>query len=167
MCPIANDACIAHPAMQLPASLIDIQPLQGSKRLMSLTLDQVAKANGTTRDALTSSIASVVLKTIMSIQPTLAHTYHAALPASASASASSGSQEGATCAAINVEHSLPDGGHCGCPLSRYMTVRLGKIPQLEFCAQRMCIHSGAEYNAYTCRGLCTWVCCWAQRCILL
>lgn len=139
MCPIGNDACIAHPAMQLPASLIDIQPLQGSKRLMSLTLDQVADANGTTRHALTSSIASVVLKTIMSIQPTLAHTYHAALPASASASvsASSGSQEGAACTAINVEHSLPDGGHCGCPPSRYTTVRLGKIPQLEFCAQRV------------------------------
>ncbi|EFJ40800.1 hypothetical protein VOLCADRAFT_69077, partial [Volvox carteri f. nagariensis] len=52
----------------------------GSKRPMSAVLAQLAAQYGTTQEALQSSIADVVNKTVMAIQPLLAHTASAADP---------------------------------------------------------------------------------------
>ena len=50
--------------------------MSGSKRLDSVVLEHVANRHAVPKQRLVDDIASIVVRTVLSIQPLLAHTYH-------------------------------------------------------------------------------------------
>ncbi|KAG2430736.1 hypothetical protein HYH02_013575 [Chlamydomonas schloesseri] len=102
----------------------------GHKRPMSAVLAQLAAQHGTSVAALRASIADVVNKTVMAIQPLLAHSYHTSLSAasgtgSTNSSSSSGSSSstswGPRCSCLSPDHVSADAADptapCACPPS--------------------------------------------------
>ncbi|KXZ55013.1 hypothetical protein GPECTOR_3g176 [Gonium pectorale] len=90
-----------------------------SKRPMSVVLDQLAAAHGTSREALMASIADIVTKTVMAIQPLLAHTYHTSLSPVASTTmpppcATPSLDHVAGCSASACSAADPAAASCGC-----------------------------------------------------
>ncbi|KAG2483918.1 hypothetical protein HYH03_017239 [Edaphochlamys debaryana] len=84
----------------------------GSKRPMSAVLAGVAAAQGTSEEALRGAIADVITKTVMAIQPLLAHTYHTAV--------SSTAQPPKACNCASLDHladSADPTAPCACPPS--------------------------------------------------
>ncbi|KAG2425340.1 hypothetical protein HXX76_013754 [Chlamydomonas incerta] len=103
----------------------------GHKRPMSVVLGQLAAQHGTSVAALKASIADVVNKTVMAIQPLLAHSYHTSLSAaSGTGSSNSGSGGGShagssswgpRCNCLSPDHISADAADptapCACPPS--------------------------------------------------
>ncbi|GLI60422.1 hypothetical protein VaNZ11_002574 [Volvox africanus] len=86
-----------------------------SKRPMSFVLAQLAAQYGTTQEALQGSIADVVNKTVMAIQPLLAHNYHTSLSTTATAACPH------ACSCPSLDHVTLSAADplapCGCPPS--------------------------------------------------
>ncbi|GLC54097.1 hypothetical protein PLESTB_000823400 [Pleodorina starrii] len=95
----------------------------GSKRPMSAVLAQLAAQYGTTQEKLQGAIADVVTKTVMAIQPMLAHTYHTSLSTTTAAACpppcSYPSLDHVTSAASAASNSCCSDptSPCGCPPS--------------------------------------------------
>jgi hypothetical protein len=83
--------------------------LQGaSKRLASAVLQQVADQAGVSKASIVQDICGIVVKTLLSIQPLLAHTYHTAI--SAGAQHGSAAAAASYCRCPSLDHTLP-GAH--------------------------------------------------------
>lgn len=84
----------------------------GSKRLASAVLQQVADQARVPKAQLVQDIASIIVKTLLSVQPLLSHTYHTSVSAGVSSSGAAGascSSSGASaCCSCALDHSVRD-----------------------------------------------------------
>lgn len=106
--PEESDGCINHEGNQ-----------GGTKRLASSVLLAIANKRGYPYSKLVDDISGIVSKSIMAVQPLLAHTYHTALAAGSSREST---LQASSCPCLSIDHSAPEGCSCTCPPSQCFEV---------------------------------------------
>lgn len=91
----------------------------GTKRLASSVLSSIAIKRGVSYSKLVDDISSIVCKSVMAIQPSLAHTYHTAVAAGTSRESS---LQSSSCPCLAIDHHSPEKCSCICPPSQCFEV---------------------------------------------
>ena len=91
----------------------------GTKRLASSVLSSIAQKRGVSYNKLVDDISSIVVKSVMAIQPVLAHTYHTAV---AACTCRESTLQSSSCPCLALDHAAPEGCSCSCPPSQCFEV---------------------------------------------